>query len=489
MRPNVGCMESTILDSLWNHGWAAVLLLFQMSGLILAGRVLLSDRSTQGTIAWVLSLILLPVAAVPVYVLFGRNRLSSYIRARRRVDQQFERHHTADPAHPEGAVDETHRAFARWQILEDLAKVPLSRGNSARYYFRGPETFASILEGLQRARHYILFQFFIFRDDEGGRPFVELLKQKAKDGLQVYFLVDAIGSRQLNRAFYRELEEAGVHTGVFLPGRTLRGRLRLNFRNHRKVVVVDGMEAWLGGNNIGIEYTGKSPAFGPWRDTHVHVKGPAVNAIQLTFLEDWFWVTRTMPVLDWDAASAQPENAHLLCLATGPADAGDNCTLAYVHMINQAQHRLWIQSPYFVPSEEVIVALQLATLRGVDVRVLLPGKFDKWLAWISSFYFSSLSRLDKVRFFRYKTGFFHSKMLLVDDELVSVGSVNFDNRSFRINFEITLIVHDADLVSQCRIQMAKDFELAVEDPVDPLATRSLPFRLAAHAVRLLSPLL
>lgn len=474
---------------LWQSGLAYGLFLIQLLGLFLAGRVILSDRSTHGTIAWVLSLILLPVAAVPVYILLGRNRISSYIQARRRVDQQFERHHTADPEHPEGVINEKHGPLTQWQILEGLAKVPFTCGNSLKYHFEGKETYASIMEGLKRAEDYILFQVFIFRDDEEGRLFVDLLKARAQSGVRVFFLVDAIGSRALSKGFFKELEEAGIRTGVFIPGRSMRGRLRLNFRNHRKIVVVDGKEAWVGGNNIGIEYTGKSPRFGAWRDTHVHVRGPVVNPIQLTFLEDWFWVTRTMPALNWEAASAQSEDVRALCLSTGPADPGDNCTLAHVHMINQARKRLWIQSPYFVPSEEIIVALQLATLRGVDVRVLLPGRFDKRTVWIASFYFSSLSRLDKVRFFRYKDGFFHSKMLLVDDELVSVGTVNFDNRSFRINFEMTLILQDAEMASQCHTQMEKDFRLSDEDPVDPLATRSLPFRLAAHAVRLLAPLL
>ena len=474
---------------LWQNSLAGLLFVMQLTGLVLAGRVILSDRSTQGTIAWVLSLILLPLIAVPAYVLFGRNRLGSYIQSRRRVDQQFDRHHTVDPEHPEGIVDKKSGSFARWQILEELAKVPLTQGNSIEYLFHGPDTFDSIRNGIKAARSYVIVQFFIYRDDEVGRPIIDLLKKKAAEGVRVYFMVDAIGSRALPRSFFDEIEKEGIETGVFLPGRTLRGRLRLNFRNHRKVVVVDGFEAWVGGNNVGVEYIGKSKRFGPWRDTHVHVRGPVVNAIQLTFLEDWFWVTRTMPELHWESVSAQPENVHALHLATGPADLGDNCTLAYVHMINQASERLWIHSPYFVPSEEIIVALQLATLRGVDVRILLPGKFDKRLVWISSFYFSALSRLDKVRFFRYKKGFFHSKMMLVDDELVTVGTVNFDNRSFRINFENTLILQSQGLVEQGRIQMEEDFKNSHEDPVDALATRSLPFKLAAHAVRLLAPLL
>jgi len=178
-----------------------------------------------------------------------------------------------------------------------------------------------------------------------------------------------------------------------------------------------------------------------------------------------------------------------VCLATGPADHRDTCTLAHVHLINQARHRLWIHSPYFVPGEEVIVALQLASLRGVDVRVVMPSRRDHHLVWLCSFYFSSLPQLDKVRFFRFTKGFFHSKMLLVDDELVSVGTVNFDNRSFRINFEITLLLQDAQAIAACRAQMEHDFARSIEDPVDPLAERGLAFRLAARGARLLSPLL
>jgi cardiolipin synthase len=482
-------MDSAFWESIWSIGLAWLLLLVQIAGFVLAGRVIMGDRSTHGTIAWAVSLILLPLVAVPGYVLFGRNRLGSYIKSRRRVDDEFNRRQQVEALQPEGSVAGEDETFTQWKILEDLTKVPLSKGNSMDFLFAGRETFDSLLEGIERATEYILFQFFIFRNDSEGKRFTEALKRKARSGVRVYFLVDAIGSRQLSRLFYKDLEDAGVQTGIFLPGRTLRGRLRLNFRNHRKVVLVDGREAWIGGNNIGLEYVGQHPKFGHWRDTHVHVRGPVVNAIQLAFLEDWWWVTRNMPELNWRAAEPQPANVRALCLATGPADLEDNCTLAHVHMINQARHRLWIHSPYFVPSEEVIIALQLAAMRGVDVRILLPGIFDKWLVWISSFYFSSSQRLRKVRFYRYRNGFFHSKMLLVDDELVSVGTVNFDNRSFRINFEMTLVLEDRGLADECRVQMEKDFEEAVEDPDDPLASKSFIFRLGAHTVRLLAPLL
>ncbi|MGC9450073.1 MAG: cardiolipin synthase [Oceanipulchritudo sp.] len=482
-------MEFSILQSLANSGVAGVLLIFQLAGLFLAGRVILSNRSTHGTIAWGLSLVMLPLIAVPLYLLFGRNRLESYIEARRRIDREFMRTHPIHPEHPEGSLKETEDRSEQWKILVDLAKVPLTSGNEVELSFTGRETFASIAEGMQRAREYILFQFFIFRTDEEGRRFTEIMKTKAKEGVRVYFLVDAIGSRHLPRMFFRELREAGIEAGRFLPGRTLRGRLRLNFRNHRKVVVVDGREAWTGGHNIGVEYVGGDKRMGAWRDTHLRVKGPAVNAIQLAFLEDWFWVMRSKLELNWDVAPANAGLVKALCLATGPTDPEDTCTLAFVHLINQAKKRLWIHSPYFVPAEEVIIALQLATLRGVDVRILLPSQKDHRMVWLSSFYFSSLPQLNRVRFYRYHPGFFHSKMMLVDDEILATGTVNFDNRSFRINFEITLVMQDPEIIRTSEEQMRRDFAQSREDPVDPLAIRSLPFRLAARSVRLLSPLL
>jgi cardiolipin synthase len=476
-------MQDTFLIGFWEWSVAATLLLFELTGIALAARVILSNRSTHGTIAWALSLIMLPLAAVPIYLVFGRNRLRSYIEARRKVDLEFARNH------PVKAVRGIGEPTTKWSLLEGLAQGPMTEGNTVQTFFTGRETFDSMLEGIEKAKEYVIFQFFIFRDDAEGRQFLEILKKKAKEGVRIYFMVDAIGSIDLKRPFFKELEETGIKLGRFSPGRTLRGRLRLNFRNHRKVIVVDGNEAWIGGHNIGIEYVGKDPKVGPWRDTHAKVSGPVINGIQLSFLEDWYWVTREMPELRWDNPVKTEGTVEALCLSTGPSDPEDTCTLAFVHLINRAKHRLWIHSPYFVPSEEVIVALQLATMRGVDVRVLMPSQRDHMMVWLSSFYFSALPQLNKVRFFRYNTGFFHSKMLLMDDNLLALGTVNFDNRSFRINFESTLLMHEAEVIAGCRKQMELDFQNSTEDPVDPLATRNIIFRIAARGVRLLSPLL
>ncbi len=472
------------LQGIWEHGVAATLVIFHIAGVLIASRVILSHRSTQGTIAWAMGLILLPLAAVPFYAILGRNRMLSYIAAKHRVDDEFSRHHLMTQQE-----DLDPRNF-KWNFLTELISAKgMTQGNVIDVFFTGRETYDSILKGLDRARDYIVFQFFIFRDDAEGRVFKEKLMKKARQGIRVYFLVDAIGSRHLQKSFYEELEKAGIQVGIFSPGTSLKGRLRLNFRNHRKVVIVDGQEAWMGGHNIGREYVGSDPRFGPWRDTHAHVRGDVIDNIQLAFLEDWYWTKREMPPMNWDQDTGESGQSRALCLATGPTDKTETCTLAFVHLINRANHRLWIHSPYFVPSDEIVVALQLATLRGVDVRILLPSKADHRLVWISSFYFSSLPQLDSVRFFRYKNGFLHSKMLLLDNDVVALGTVNFDNRSFRINFEATLLVEDPEIVGKCHHQMQADFENATEDPKDPLAEKHFLFRLAARATRLLSPLL
>ena len=479
-------MENAIWQTAWANLTAVSLLVFQLTGLFLAARVILSNRSTQGTIAWILSLMLLPVAAVPMYLLFGRNRLEFYVKARRSIEEKFKQEHASVALNENSDALQTD---TRWHILENLANMPLAQGHSTRFFFDGQATFDAMLKDLESAESYLLFQFFIFRDDPEGARFIKILKQKAKAGLRVYFHVDAIGSRDLSEDFFTNLKSAGIHTEIFLPGHTLRGRLRLNFRNHRKIIIIDGHTAWVGGHNIGKEYVGNSPRFGPWRDSHLRIQGPTVKAIQLTFLKDWYWMRQETIQLNWTAAKAMEGSTRALCLATGPTDQEETCALAYVHMINQAQERLWIHSPYFVPSDEVIIALQLASLRGVDVRILIPGKMDHLLVWLSSFYFSSLPQLNNVRFFRYKKGFLHSKMLLVDNDLASVGTVNFDNRSFRINFEITLILKDPEKIQECHVQMLEDFSNANEDSVNPLKEKSLLFRLAARGARLLSPLL
>ena len=265
-------------------------------------------------------------------------------------------------------------------------------------------------------------------------------------------------------------------------------RLHLNFRNHRKIVIVDGRHAWMGGINVGDEYLGLDPRIGAWRDTHLCVEGPVVQCAQVAFVEDWHWAAgETLSHLQWRPLPAAAGLCPVLCLPSGPADELETCTLFFVAAINRARSRLWIASPYFVPDEVLITALQLAALRGVDVRVLLPGRSDNPLVSLSSWSYIEALEQAGVAMYRYQGGFMHQKVTLVDDDGCTVGTANFDNRSFRLNFEITMAVIDRGLAARAQAMLENDFMQSRRIRVADLRARSLALRFAVRLARLSAP--
>ena len=278
--------------------------------------------------------------------------------------------------------------------------MPFAAGNSARLLIDGKAVFDALFAGIDGATQYVLAQFFIVHDDEIGRAFQAAHRQ----GVRVHFLYDEIGSAALPRRYLRELCDAGVEARPFLTSRDLRNRFQINFRNHRKIVEVDGRGAFVGGLNVGDEYLGRSARFGAWRDTHVAISGPAVKAVQLSFVDDWHWSTGQMPQLDWSVGPEQRGGKAVLVMPSGPVDRLDTCTLFFVHVIQSARRRLWMTSPDFVPDEAILAALQLAVLRGVDVRIMLPARWDHRLAWLASFSYLKDTLPWGVKMYRYQAG-------------------------------------------------------------------------------------
>ncbi|MGD7652858.1 MAG: phospholipase D-like domain-containing protein, partial [Verrucomicrobiales bacterium] len=260
----------------------------------------------------------------------------------------------------------------------------------------------------------------------------------------------------------------------------------LNFRNHRKIVIADGKVAFLGGLNVGDEYLGRDRKFGLWRDTHVELRGPTVQAVQLVFLEDWYWAANEMPDLRWET---EPEDADqtVAVIPTGPADPADSWQLIVAEAANSAREKLWIASPYFVPDEGVLTALLAAVIRGVDVRILIPERADQLLVWLSAFSYYEQSIPYGMRIFRYHKGFLHQKVMLVDTRLAAVGTANLDNRSFRLNFEIMAFCADPAFVDEVTWMLVEDFRHAREATMDEFNERPLWFRLACRAARLMAP--
>lgn len=467
------------------------LVLAHLAGLVTAVVALMSPRTSQGSVAWVLSLVFAPWLAVPLFWMLGRARFEGYDVAREEDDPRFAevlRRSASDVAAYRSSLPEPVGAL---MALERLAHLPILEGNETQLLVDGQETFESIFQGMERARRHLLVQFYIVRDDDLGQAFKEALIRCARRGVHVCFLVDRVGSHALPDRYLDELRAEGVEAEYFSTLRRRPARLQVNFRNHRKIVVVDGEEAWTGGFNVGDEYLGKDPQVGPWRDTHLRVRGPAAIAFQMTFLKDWFWATRRPLELEWTPASALPEGSGepVLVIPSGPSDPVETASLFVQHAINSATRRVWIASPYFVPDQGVQEALKLAVFRGVDVRILVPKRGDSTIIDLAGFAFYEDLLRTGVRIFRFREGFLHCKTMVVDDGAAAVGTVNLDNRSLRLNFEITALLFGADSVAELARQFEGDLAVSVELAVADVTNRSFPARLASQVVYLFAPVL
>lgn len=469
---------------------ATLVSLFYLGSVACIYRILLTYRTTQGAIAWIIGLLGLPYVAVPLFLVFGRSRFGGYVKARRMGDQsltdllnRFEKKATSLTTPEEQRLDKP------LQVLCKLGRQPFTGGNQCTLLKDGEQTFAALIKAMENATSYILLEFYIVRSDKIGQRIKTLLEHKLAEGVQVWFLYDEVGSVGLPKAYLRELADAGARVASFGDGNIRRRRFQMNFRNHRKLLVCDGTIGFVGGINLGDEYLGTAIHQEPWRDTHCRIEGPAVTGLQLAWVEDWNWASSEFPELDWNPANSAPGNEQVLVLPTGPADTWETCTLFFLNCINNAQSRIWIASPYFVPDVQIVNALQLAALRGVDVRIMIPEKSDSRLVGLAAYSYLVQASQAGIGIYRYQPGFMHQKVLLVDNRYAAVGTANLDNRSMRLNFEIIAISTSESFVTgvdtmltedliHCRIMTEQDYQ-----------DRSIVFRLTCRAVRLLAPLL
>lgn len=467
----------------------ATAVLLEIMGVLLAFDAIMRGRTPQGTMAWALALVLMPVVAVPVYLLIGARRFDGYIRARRRgthvLDSLAQR--TNDEMQPfrvdRSAVEDPEQLAGAALSVTRLALTHWTRGNKTKLLIDGDATFSAICDAISGATKSVCVQFYIVRDDEVGRLLHQSMIDASKRGVKVYFLVDALGSNELSNAFMDELEEAGVEVASF---RTTRGwnPFRVNFRNHRKLVIVDGSCVFLGGSNVGREYLGLDPTIGKWRDTHLRIDGPSALAAQLAFVEDWHWASGEIAALPWSATNSGDER--VLILPSGPSDALETCALLFHQVIQSAHHRLWIATAYFVPDDGIVAALQLAALRGVDTRIVIPDRSDNKLIELSAYSFYEDVMPAGVEVHRYLEAFLHHKVFLADD-VVGIGTANFDNRSFRINFEITALVAGGPLVKEVERMFAKDLSLCHRASLAEYSSKPWLFRAISRTCRLMSP--
>jgi cardiolipin synthase len=448
----------------------AVILLHAL-GIIAAIHALMHARTPQGAIGWALGLVLLPYFTLLPYVYLGSSRFLGY--------------HTVPPASAHGIQPDL-RDCTRYRAISTLQQRPFRAGNQLRLLINGDVGFDTMLTAMANARECLLVQFFIIHDDSLGRRLQHVLLERAAAGVRVCVLFDGIGSHALPRSYVDQLRAGGVFIHRFAI-RRWRNRFQLNFRNHRKIVVVDGSCGFVGGLNVGDEYLGLKPPLAPWRDTHLELRGPAVADLQQLFANDWEWITGAPPPL---IPVAQPGgSASTLIVASGPADEQETGSLFFTAAIHAACHRVWLSTPYFVPDSAVRAALQLAVLRGVDVRILIPSRPDHHTVFLSSTLHAAHAVRAGIQVFRYQPGFLHQKALLIDDDTAAIGSMNLDSRSFRLNFEVMALTVEREFASAVEAMLTTDFSQSLAVPASEYRDAPYLRRVAMHVARLFDPLL
>ncbi|MBN2576747.1 MAG: cardiolipin synthase [Deltaproteobacteria bacterium] len=464
---------------------------------VIAAVLLARRREPSATLAWILFIVVAPFLGAGLYLLLGRTRMRRAARRSNRAEARLRALLSRYDVRGRlergtGVVDARTRAMIR--LGGALASTPASLGNATQALVDAATTYREIADAIRQAQHHIHVEFYIIQPDAVGTGLRDLLAERAAAGIEVRVLCDGIGSMSLPADFWAPLRAAGGRAATFAPLSKLiphfRRRDRFDFRNHRKIVVVDGHIGFTGGINVGKEYLGLDPAIGKWRDTHIRIAGPAVLSLQQTFLQDWLLTTGQAPDDEHYFPACPPAGECLVqVIDSGPDQAWASVELYYAQAIALACERVWITNPYFVPSQLIEAALTVAALRGVDVRILLPKKSDSRLVtWASHSYYAPLLHAG-VRIFEYARGFVHAKTMVVDEWVATIGSANMDMRSFKLNFELNAFVFGQRLCRDVARQFALDLEAATEVTGEWEKRMGLGRRLVRGVARLLSPLL
>ncbi|MGB8328853.1 MAG: cardiolipin synthase [Polyangiales bacterium] len=463
--------------------FATVLLVSELFGVVLAIDAVMRPRSAQGAIAWSVALVSIPTVAIPIYLVFGRTRFRGYAEAVREKERQLDervpdwyRRMAAFAAQPTPGQERIEAVARR------LTGVPFTGGNRVDLLVDAEATYGAMLDAIAKAESYLLVQFYIVRDDSSGRALRDALIERARQGIRVCFLYDEIGSINLPVSYLDEMRREAIQVSGFRTTQGFLNRFQINFRNHRKLLVADGRTGFIGGLNLGDEYHG-------FRDTHLRIEGPAAQQIQQTFRKDWYWATRDIiDVADQPVVAGEPGQA-VTIVNTGPADPVPKCSILFSELVASAGVRVWIASPYFVPDDVMTRALQSAAQRGVDVRVLLPDEPDQRFVELASLTYYTEMIGSGVRLFRYEGRFMHHKVVLVDDALAAVGTVNLDYRSLYLNFEETAVVADPQFARRVAAMLEDDLLHCKEVGPSQLENDPLHIRVQARVARLASPLL
>lgn len=449
--------------------------------------VVLDNRNPVKTISWVMVLIFLPYLGLILYVFFGQR-----YRKQKIISKKSIRSIENNPAYLYEELDPAHYP-PDWESLIDLLREsnmhPAFSGNQVTLFTNGQEQFDALFSDIEKSRKHIHLDYYIIEHGCIGNKLQQLLIKKAKEGVQVRVIYDDIGSWKTKRWYFQEMKDAGIQVYPFL--RVLLPYLspKFNYRNHRKIAVIDGEIGYTGGMNVADRYVGKGK-YAVWRDTQVRIVGKGVYGLQTAFLIDWFFVSRDLLTSKFYFPDLKEQGSSLVQVATsGPDTDWESIMQAFFSIIGKARHYVYIQTPYFLPNESLLMALQTAAMSGVDVRLMVPETTDTPLASLAmQSHFSEVMEAG-VKIYRYKKGFLHAKTLVADDSVSTVGSTNFDYRSFELDFEVNAFVYDAGFAKQLKETFLNDMEDAVLLDPHVWSKRSKIIKWIESVCRLFGPLM
>ncbi len=464
--------------------WLPILIvLYILLAISIVISLLLNGVRPSKTLAWLLAIFTIPVGGMLLYLLVGRNRRKQKVyRLKTRKPEPVEapEGYAADRGSPESQVR---------RLIEQGSGFPASYDNEVELLKDGQATFTRIFEALEGARKTIHLQYYIFEEGELADRLLRLFVQKEAAGVEVRLIYDSIGSYSLSRSYIKRLRQAGIEAYPFLPFRFGKALSSLNYRNHRKIIVVDGEVAFTGGINVSDKYLKGDPALGMWHDMHLMVRGTGARHLDTVFINDWELVTGHRLPLPEPWEGPPPGKVEAQILATGPDDDFPLMEQMYFSLINGARRHVYITNPYLIPSQAIQTALQTAALSGVDVRILVSARADSQLVqWCVQSYFQRFLKAG-IRVYLYPEGFLHSKIITADDRVATVGTANVDDRSFQHNYEVNAVIYDHALAAKLREDFLRDSRKSLLLDFETFSRRPWLQRLAEGAARTISPLL
>lgn len=473
-----------IMTNAWVHN--TFLVVYAATIFLILGIVLAENRNPVKSLAWITVLLLLPVVGIILYIFFGRNIRNTRMisRRNRRRLKRAERYRNPDLS-TLGLREQTQQQI---KLARSLCEAQFFPGNDIRIFTSGQAKMAALEADLRAATKYINLQYYIFTDDNVGRRIADILMEKARQGVKVRVIYDHVGSFRTGNHFWHKMKKAGVECHPFFKVTLPVFGSRINWRNHRKLVIIDGKVGYVGGMNIADRYITGGKKFKTWRDAHLRVTGPAVRSLQYSFAVDWNFMG--MPLIE-DEVPETPETGEMgaQLVTSGPTSSWSNDELIYQRAIASAQKRIFIQTPYFLPTDGLLKALQTAALSHVDVRIILPQHSDSRMLDYASFSYIAECLRSGIKIYLYEAGMMHAKTMIVDDEVAAVGSTNFDFRSFEHNFEVNMFIFSRQFNERMTSIFMSDLRHSRRLLQSQWARRSFFHKAAESVVRLLSPIL